>query len=232
MTAPEAQINNIIDFTRSSVKSKRFSHILNVVSLSHKLALALNLNPTDAIIAGYLHDCLKEEKSSTLLSLAKQYQLPLDEIELANGHLLHGPVASLLVAEKFNITNAEILNAIAYHTLGHPAMSDLAKVIFLADCLEEDRDLDYTFPIWKTLLEPRILASVKNTKDAKNQVIIISKKKLNKKFIANINFNDFNLNINKAILVACNQNIKYLMLENKIIHPRTIKTRNYYLQNS
>ncbi len=206
-------VKPVIEYTKKNVRPKRFQHIENVVTLSHKLALALNLNPIEAIVAGYLHDSLKEEKSSNLIAIAKQYKMPLSDIDLANGHLLHGPVASLVAKSKFNILNKDVLDAIAYHTLGHKAMCNMAKVVFLSDCLEEDRDINYTYPIWISLLN----------------LGKSNKKKFTKKFISNLNFNDYQLNVDKAILTACNQNIKYLIVENKIIHPQSIEARNYYL---
>ncbi len=36
--------------------------------------------------------------------------------------------------------------------------------------------------------------------------------------------------LDKAILVACNSNLKLLLETGKIIHPRTVEVRNFYLQ--
>jgi predicted HD superfamily hydrolase involved in NAD metabolism len=36
--------------------------------------------------------------------------------------------------------------------------------------------------------------------------------------------------LDKAILIACNSNLKLLLESNKIIHPLTVEVRNYYLQ--
>jgi predicted HD superfamily hydrolase involved in NAD metabolism len=41
---------------------------------------------------------------------------------------------------------------------------------------------------------------------------------------------DANRALNQAILVTCNSNLQFLLESNKIIHPRTVKVRNYYLQ--
>ena len=36
--------------------------------------------------------------------------------------------------------------------------------------------------------------------------------------------------LDRAILIACNSNLQLLLETNKVIHPRTIEVRNYYLQ--
>ena len=51
--------------------------------------------------------------------------------------------AGAYVAEKhFGVTDEDVLNAIRYHTSGRPNMSELEKLIFLADMLEEERHYD------------------------------------------------------------------------------------------
>jgi predicted HD superfamily hydrolase involved in NAD metabolism len=51
--------------------------------------------------------------------------------------------AGAYVAEKFfAVKDEDVLNAIRYHTSGRPRMSDLEKLIFLSDMLEEGRAYD------------------------------------------------------------------------------------------
>ena len=51
--------------------------------------------------------------------------------------------AGAYVAEKhFGIEDEDVLNAIRYHTSGRPNMSELEKLIFLADMLEEERSYE------------------------------------------------------------------------------------------
>ena len=42
----------------------------------------------------------------------------------------------------FNVTDPDVLNAIRYHTSGREGMSDLEKLIFLSDMLEEERSYE------------------------------------------------------------------------------------------
>ena len=48
--------------------------------------------------------------------------------------------ASAYVAEKrFGVMDEEVLNAVRYHTSARPNMSEIEKLVFLADMLESER---------------------------------------------------------------------------------------------
>jgi HD superfamily phosphohydrolase YqeK len=86
-------------------------------------------------LACYLHDCCKEVKDKELIERALAGGLELSAIDRVNGHLLHGPVAALTIKQELKISNKEVLAAISEHTLGNVPMSEVSKVVFLADCL-------------------------------------------------------------------------------------------------
>ncbi len=56
-----------------------------------------------------------------------------------NAELWHGPVASILIQERFDIHDEEIVLAVRYHTSGRENMSLLEKVVCLADYIEPSR---------------------------------------------------------------------------------------------
>jgi predicted HD superfamily hydrolase involved in NAD metabolism len=141
----------IIAWVRPRVSDKRFKHIIGVVKIAAILADKASVDKHKAEIAAWLHDACKEMKPHELIEKAKQMKMAVSEIEMQQGHLLHGPVASLIAKQELNLTNEEVLNAISEHTLGKVPMNDLSKVIFLADCLDETRPADYTRPIWQAL---------------------------------------------------------------------------------
>lgn len=177
------------------VSHKRFRHVEGVAFIGKKLAKRVErCDPFLAELACWLHDACKEEKDRNLVAMAKEFGMELDAIEEANGHLLHGPVAALVIKRDLGITNQELLDAIAEHTLGKVGMSELSQVVFLADCLEEGRPKDFTQPIWNAL-----------------------EKK------------DKSANLDAAMLVACDLSLKGLIDSNKVIHPRTVQVRNYFL---
>ncbi len=61
---------------------------------------------------------------------------------LANGGLLHGYAAVTIAKERYQISDTDLLAAVAHHTTGAEQMSTLEKIIFLADYIEVNRDFD------------------------------------------------------------------------------------------
>lgn len=133
------------------VKDKRFQHICGVAAVAREIAQAAGADIHLAELAGWLHDACKEVKDKELVRMAEKHGLKLHPIEREHGHLLHGPVAAEVVREELKVNNEDLLNAIREHTLGAVHMSNLSKVVFLADCLEAGRPREYTDPIWSAL---------------------------------------------------------------------------------
>jgi len=50
--------------------------------------------------------------------------------------VLHARVGAEIARERYGVRDEAVLEAIRAHTLGGPALSDVAKVVFLADALE------------------------------------------------------------------------------------------------
>ena len=71
-----------------------------------------------------------------MLELATQWGLPVCDVERAAPILLHGPVAAVLAEREWDIDDAEILDAIRWHTTAHPDFGSLGVTLFLADKLE------------------------------------------------------------------------------------------------
>ena len=138
-------------WVKPRVSEKRFRHITGVVEMARRFSPVAGCDSFLAELASWLHDACKEVKDRDLVARAERFGLPLTEIERAQGHLLHGPVAALTVKKELGVTNQDVLDAISQHTLGFVPMSPLSKVVFLADCLEPGRPVDYTGPIWLAL---------------------------------------------------------------------------------
>jgi predicted HD superfamily hydrolase involved in NAD metabolism len=144
-------IELVRDWLVNRVSPKRFKHTAGVAEVACRLAPEAGCDLFPAELAAWLHDACKEVKDRELVAMAEGYGMDLSPLERSAGHLLHGPVAAALVAEKFGITSKLILDAISQHTLGFVPMTPLSKVLFLADCLEDGRPKDYTKPIWEAL---------------------------------------------------------------------------------
>jgi len=118
---------------------KRYLHSVAVAHLAAAYAVSLGYAPERALIAGLLHDCAKAYSDEQLVKDCDNYDISVTEVERRNGFLLHGKVGAFYAKTKYFITDEEILSAISYHTTGHPDMTDLEKVVFLADYLEPFR---------------------------------------------------------------------------------------------
>ncbi|GAB6180037.1 bis(5'-nucleosyl)-tetraphosphatase (symmetrical) YqeK [Desulfotomaculum defluvii] len=118
---------------------KRFRHSVGVADTAEKLAKKYGSDPFKARIAGLLHDIARDFDDNEMLQRAKKFNLAVSEYGFAMPLLLHGPVAAVMAREEYGITEPEILNAIALHTVGSEYMSQLDKIIFVADKIEPNR---------------------------------------------------------------------------------------------
>ena len=81
---------------------------------------------------GFLHDALRDEPLSSLLPLA-----PADFGGLSDA-LLHGPAAAERLRTE-GVADAELLDAVAFHTVGDPGFGRLGRALYVADFLEPGR---------------------------------------------------------------------------------------------
>lgn len=118
----------------------RFDHSVGVSQTAVKLAGLYGGDVSKARVAGLLHDCARDLSSHILLKMAESFGIVVSDVEAECPMLLHAPVGACLAKADFGITDEEILAAIRCHTTGCRDMSLLAKIIFLADYIEPQRD--------------------------------------------------------------------------------------------
>jgi len=193
------------EWMRPRISEKRFSHVAGVAKVARQLAEEAGCDVFLAELAGWLHDACKETKDRDLVIQALQFGLQLSALDRVSGHLWHGPVGAETIKRDLNITNELVLDAIREHTLGAVEMTKLSKVVFLADCLEASRPADYTDPIWQALQGAELRKAEKKSK-TKNEP-----------------------DLDLAMLVACNLGLSQLIESGRVIHPKTVEVRNYYL---
>lgn len=113
----------------------RRAHIERVASLLREWAVVRGESPHDVArwtAAGYLHDALRGADHEALRRL-----VPEEMAELP-GKILHGPAAAALL-RRDGVEDQELLQAVAYHTLGHAGFGDLGLALYAADFLEPGR---------------------------------------------------------------------------------------------
>ena len=118
---------------------KRKAHSLRVALCAAKKAPALGIPEEKAVTAALFHDCAKNLPFNAPqlngFSCKKEWGNVPDSV-------WHQFAGAYVAERAFGIHNQEILNAVRYHTSGRAGMSELEKLIFLADMVESGRDFD------------------------------------------------------------------------------------------
>lgn len=141
----DKQMKDMKKYLKKHLTKDRYQHTLGVAYTA--MALAMKYNPDTsnnefvekARIAGMLHDCAKCMSDSKRIEICDKHNIVYTDFEHDNGFLLHGRVGAYIAESKFDIHDVDILNAISWHTTGHPGMSMLEKIIFVADYIEPGR---------------------------------------------------------------------------------------------
>jgi len=115
----------------------RRAHVARVAALMEEWSRALDLKKVDRarwVAAGYLHDALREARPADLRPLLSP------AFRDAPGKILHGPAAAVYL-ERCGVVDHELLDAVRYHTVGHPSLSNLGCALYVADFLEPGRSM-------------------------------------------------------------------------------------------
>ena len=122
-----------------SVCTERYEHSIRTAQTAKELCLRFGEDAELGEIAGVAHDICKEMKANLLLNLVKSEGYEISQLEQEKPSLLHGKAASVLLKNEFNVTNDDLLEAVANHTFGKPNMCNLAKILYVADKIEPGR---------------------------------------------------------------------------------------------
>ena len=151
----------------AALKPRRFDQSLSVAWTAKRLALIHGLDPVKAEQAGLLHDCAKCLPLSEMQEIAREHALTDDPKFLESTALLHSVVGAQVAADRYGMTDPEVLEAIRYHNTGHEGMSRLAMCVCLADSIEPLRFgyslLDEVRPLADVSLEQAMLVSLEKT---------------------------------------------------------------------
>ena len=111
-------------------------HVERVLVEAHDLAARWDLDADRVELAAWGHDLFRSHAPAEQLRLARESGLAIDPVDEADPVLLHGPIAAVVLRERFAVTDTDVLDAVRDHTLGSPAMPLIAKVILIADKVE------------------------------------------------------------------------------------------------
>lgn len=136
----EVKVEGYKEILKKRLSVKRYTHSVGVANTAAKLAGMFNGDIERAYLAGLLHDYAREVPNAELLELAMAHNLSSDAVDLLQPNLLHGPVGAWMLKEQGILDDEAILDAIRWHTTGHPDMTQLARIIYIADYIEPNRD--------------------------------------------------------------------------------------------
>lgn len=131
------------------VRPEREAHIARVAALMDEWARALALPEPERRrwrAAAWLHDALRDADPAELRD-----HVPL-ECRSLPGLLLHGPATAARLRTE-GVFDEALLNAVGYHTLGHPELDGAGRALYLADFLEPGRGF---LPAWRASLRARM----------------------------------------------------------------------------
>ncbi len=134
------ELEQIRECLRTQLKESRYLHSIGVEEVACDLAAIYGYDMHKAGLAGILHDCARGLSEEQLLSECEKYNLPVSDNEHKCAVLLHAKVGALYARVKYGVKDEEIIDAIRYHTTGHPEMTLLEKIIYTADYIEPYRD--------------------------------------------------------------------------------------------
>lgn len=117
-------------------KEERKAHSIRVAYLAARRAAKSRISERQAIQAALFHDCGKNIPLDSPLLKEFVFEEEWGQVPFP---VLHQFTGAYIAEKVFGIEDEEVLNAIRYHTSGRENMSELEKIIFLADMLEEGR---------------------------------------------------------------------------------------------
>ncbi|WP_145035273.1 bis(5'-nucleosyl)-tetraphosphatase (symmetrical) YqeK [Paenibacillus sp. Y412MC10] len=131
--------DELIEAVSSQMPAKRWEHTKGVMETAVILAGRFGADPVKADLAAILHDVAKYWPVQKLHQMMVEHKLS-DELLHYDKQLWHAKVGAFVAEHEYGVTDAEVLDAIRYHTSGRIGMTLLDKVVCLADYMEPGRD--------------------------------------------------------------------------------------------
>ena len=128
------------EILKSRLTDKRYEHSLCVADEAVRLAQKYGGDEDKCYIAGLLHDVMKNATADEHLLLFSQFGIILSDVEKNAEKLWHAMSGALFVEHNLGVNDKEIIDAIRYHTTARAGMTQLDKILYLADFTSADRD--------------------------------------------------------------------------------------------
>ena len=137
------ELEKVLEFLKENLDDFRYGHSIRVMETAVELARIHGVDEEKAQMAGILHDSGKWKSREKTLQKVQDWGIILSEEERAEYNLVHGALSTYIAKNIFGIEDADVLNAIKNHITGRPAMSDLEKIVYIADMIEPARNYEF-----------------------------------------------------------------------------------------
>ena len=121
------------------------AHIYRARDVALELASDHGVDFQQTELAMLAHDVMRATSGGKLLKLAEQDGLPVNAVDRRLPILLHGPVGAESVRRENGVVDEDILDAVRWHSTGHPCLSPLGKLVFIADKLDPQKAAAYPY---------------------------------------------------------------------------------------
>lgn len=136
------QYDKYKDILKSRLTPKRYHHSLCVAEEAVRLANKYGGDKEKAYLAGLLHDITKNAPPDEHLNIFERFGIMLNDIEKNAEKLWHAMSGAAYIENVLKIDDKEIITAVRYHTTARAGMTQLEKLLYLADFTSLDRDYD------------------------------------------------------------------------------------------
>ena len=114
-------------------------HIERSRQVGHKLALRHGVDVDKVDLGLASHDIARATNGEALLAESRRLGLRVHPVEKRTPLLLHGRIGAKWLELDDGVSDAEVLEAVRWHTTGRKDMGPVAKTVFLADKLDPQK---------------------------------------------------------------------------------------------
>ena len=125
---------------RERLGDYRLRHSFCVADAAKMLAERYGADPEKAYFSGVLHDVMKDTPHERQKQIIEDGGTSLTRAESGNPKLWHAMAGEAFLRTQLHVGDADVLNAVRYHTTGRAHMSLLEKILYVADYMSADRE--------------------------------------------------------------------------------------------
>ncbi len=128
--------DEILAAVRERLSEKRMRHVLSVAEWAERIAGMAKVAAGRAVTAALLHDLCRRLDAEAMLEQAAACGIPIEAWHRQKPGLLHGPLAAEEGRRSFGVNDADVYEAIYWHTTGKAGLRRVGQVLYVADFCE------------------------------------------------------------------------------------------------